>query len=351
MKKKIGAMALVALLALALAAYLASGTKPGTEAAYARVDPEMLGPLRAVPSVLQNAALNDWSVPVFRLVQSRMNRPIKPSPAPQPAFRQIPGPAGAPPVGVLVIDPTPGGQRRPALLHMHGGGYVMGSPWQRPADLQLLAMQCGCVLVSVDYRLAPEAVFPAALEDNYAALSWLHDNADALGVDRHRIAIGGESAGGGHAAALALAARDRGRIPVLFQLLIYPMLDDRTGSSRAAPANTGDFIWTAARNQFGWSALLGKPAGSEQVPTGAVPARADKLAGLPPAFIGVGELDLFADENLAYAQRLRAAGVAVELARVPGAFHGFDVIAPEASASVRFKAQWLAALKAAFDKR
>src|SRR4029077_17645569 len=145
---------------------------------------------------------------------------------------------------------------------------------------QRTAQSCNCVVVSVEYRLAPETPFPGALEDNYTALRWLYANAETLGVDRNRIAIGGESAGGGHAAALAIAARDRKEVPVIFQLLIYPMLDDRTGSSRPVPPHIGEFIWTAQSNVFGWSSLLGVPAGSAKVPAGAVPARVEDLSGL-----------------------------------------------------------------------
>src|SRR5207302_7809118 len=145
-----------------------------------------------------------------------------------------------------------------------------------------------------------------------------------LGVDRSRIAVMGESAGGGHAAMLAIAARDRGEIPLAYQALIYPMLDDRTGSSRKTPPYQGAVIWTPQKNRFGWSSLLGAPAGSAQAPYGAVPARVENLRGLPPAYIGVGSIDLFIDEDVEYARRLIDAGVLVTLNVVPGGFHGFD---------------------------
>jgi acetyl esterase/lipase len=170
--------------------------------------------------------------------------------------------------------------------------------------LQRIAMDCHCVVVSVDYRLAPETKFPGSLEDNYAALRWAHSNAEMLGIDRKRIAVGGESAGGGHAAALAIHARDRGEIPIAFQMLIYPMLDDRTGSTRPAPLAVGKFVWIAESNRFGWTALLGVPAGSADVPKGSVPARVDSVAGLPPAYIGVGSIDLFVNEDIEYARRI-----------------------------------------------
>lgn len=148
---------------------------------------------------------------------------------------------------------------------------------------------------------------------------------------------------------LAIAARDRGEVPIAFQLLIYPMLDDRTGSSRQVPPYIGAYVWGPASNRFGWSSLLGVPAGSRTVSAGAVPARVANLAGLPPAFIGVGSIDLFVAEDLEYARRLIDSGVPTELCVVPGAYHGFDIFAPEASVSKAFRASWSAALARAFD--
>jgi acetyl esterase/lipase len=203
-------------------------------------------------------------------------------------------------------------------------------------------------VVSIDYRLAPETRFPGSLEDNYAALKWLHSNAQSLGVDPTRVAVMGESAGGGHAAMLAIAARDRGEIPLLFQLLIYPMLDDRTGSTREVPRHIGAFIWTPDANRFGWSSLLGMPAGSGSVPEGSVPARARDLKGLPPTYIGVGSLDLFVNEDIEFAGRLIDAGVPTELDVVPGAYHGFFFLVPNAAVSRRFSDSYNAALAKAF---
>ena len=175
----------------------------------------------------------------------------------------------------------------------------------------------------------------------------MYTNADALGVDRKRIAVGGESAGGGHAAMLAIAARDRKEIPLAFQLLIYPMLDDRTGSTRPVPRHIGAFVWTAESNRFGWTSLLGIPAGSPRVPPGSVPARVENLAGLPPAFIVTGAIDLFVDEDIEYARRLVAAGVPTELHVVPGAYHGYDLLVPNAKVSARFADYWTTALRRA----
>jgi acetyl esterase/lipase len=208
---------------------------------------------------------------------------------------------------------------------MHGGGFVVGSARDSIPSLQDLARTLDCVIVTVEYRLAPETRFPGALEDNYAALKWLYAHAEELGADRARIAVMGGSAGGGHAAMLAIAARDRGEVPIVFQALTYPMLDDRTGSTVHKPPQQGAVLWTPESNRFGWSSLLGVPAGSASVPAGSVPARETNLKGLPPTFIGVGSIDLFVDEDLDYAQRLLNSGVFVELVVVPGGFHGFDL--------------------------
>jgi acetyl esterase/lipase len=249
---------------------------------------------------------------------------------------------------LVIVDAAPGTKGRPAFLHMHGGGYIFGSAGQFNPFLQAVAQNCGCLVVSVDYRLAPETHFPGSLEDNYTALRWLYKNADELGVDRKRIAIGGESAGGGLSAELAIAARDRREIPILFQLLIYPALDDRTGITHQVPPSIGQFIWSAGSNRFAWTSFLGVPAGSPTVPAGSVPARVENLAGLPPAFIGVGALDLFVDEDVEYARRLINAGVPTELLVIPGAYHGFDELVPDAAVSKRFAESWMVALRRAF---
>ncbi|OYU34454.1 MAG: alpha/beta hydrolase [Novosphingobium sp. PASSN1] len=305
---------------------------------FALVDPELIEAVKALPDFTVTAQ----SLP---LVRKRPPFPTAPAPALQPQFRTIPGSRGAPDVRVMVIDGTDGKSASPAYLHMHGGGFVGGRVDQYPAAYQALAAACGCLIVSVDYRLAPEVRFPGALEDNYAALRWLHGHAAELGIDPSRIAIGGESAGGGHAAMLAIAARDRGEFPISFQMLIYPMLDDRTGSTLSVPPHVGRFIWNTASNRFGWGALLGQSPGLNKVPNGSVPARLEDLAGLPPTFISVGGLDLFAGEDITYASRLNAAGVPVELLVVPGAYHAFDALAPTARVSKQFRAACIAALK------
>ena len=213
----------------------------------------------------------------------------------------------------------------PAILHVHGGGYVVGSVTTNHLSNIELALSTSALILSVDYRLAPETVAPGAVQDCYAALQWLHDSAEQLGIDRARIAVRGESAGGGLAAALALLARDRGGPAIAHQNLIYPMLDDRTCITRL-PEHLGAFVWTPQANSFGWRSLLGQEPGSADISPYAAPARAEDLAGLPPAFICVGALDLFLVEDMDYARRLIEAGVAAELHVYPGAYHGFDVL-------------------------
>jgi acetyl esterase/lipase len=313
----------------------------GSSDPYAMVDPELV-------STLKTFKTKSFNQELLAVERAQPSFPALPPPAPQFKERHIPGPAGAPEVRILTLDPSPGIRGRPAFLHIHGGGYIAGHAAQFPEFLQTAAITCNCVVVSVDYRRAPETHFPGSLEDNYAALRWLYNNADALGVDRNRIAIGGESAGGGHSAALAIAARDRREIPIIFQLLIYPMLDDRTGSTRPVSPGIGEFVWNSTSNRFGWTSLLGVPAGSTDVPPGSVPARISSVAGLPPTFISVGALDLFVEEDIEYARRLINAGVPTELHVIPGAFHGYDLLVPQAAPSRRFTESWKAALSRAY---
>jgi triacylglycerol lipase len=237
---------------------------------------------------------------------------------------RVPGPAGAPDVSVLVYTPASASGLLPAILWIHGGGYVVGSAEEADLTVKAMVHATHCAAISVDYRLAPETPHPGPVEDCYAALKWLSTEAEALGVDAGRIAIGGGSAGGGLAAALALLARDRGELPVAFQLLIFPMLDDRTAVTPDPHPYTGEFGWTPETNHFGWSSLLGQVPGGEGISPYAAAARAEHLEGLPPAYISVGSLDLFLEEDLEYARRLMRAGVPTELHIYPGAYHGYQ---------------------------
>ena len=225
--------------------------------------------------------------------------------------------------GVRLYRPANATSETPALLWIHGGGYLIGNPEQDDTLCRRYVERLGVTVAAVRYRLAPENPYPIPLEDCYSVLTWL---AALPGVDAARIAIGGASAGGGLTAALAFLARDRGDVKPVLQVLSYPMLDDRTvDPSFDEP---GFRLWNAASNRLGWTSYLG---GAD--PAVAVPARRQDLAGLPPAWLGVGTLDLFHAEDLAYAARLNDAGVACEVHEVPGAFHGFDAIATKASIS------------------
>ncbi len=247
-------------------------------------------------------------------------------------------------IRIRIYQPQALSSKAPALLWMHGGGYVIGAPEQDDTYVAPFVQEMGMLVVSVDYRLAPDHPFPAPLEDCYTALRWLAAQAGALGIDPGRIAIGGDSAGAGLAAALAQLAHDRGEIRPAFQLLIYPMLDDRT-AARAEFDPEAYFVWNNVSNRFGWEAYLSQPCGAETVPAGSVPARRADLAGLPPAWIGVGTLDLFYDESVAYARRLQEAGIPCELVTVPGAFHGFDLLAPKVQVVKDFRKSQVQALK------
>jgi acetyl esterase/lipase len=236
----------------------------------------------------------------------------------------VPGPAGAPDVVLRVHRPAGATGPLPCIYFMHGGGYVLGTAEMDDLRFDRWCPSLQCVGVSVDYRLAPETPYPGPLEDCYAGLKWVHDNAGDLGIDLARLGIGGASAGGGLAAALALLARDRAEVPLAFQLLIYPMIDDRMETVSSAWKVP---IWPPRSNEAGWSAYLGGLRGGD-VPAYAAAARASRLEGLPPAYVMVGALDGFLDEDVDYALRMTHAGVPVELHVYPGGPHGFDALLP-----------------------
>jgi acetyl esterase/lipase len=251
---------------------------------------------------------------------------------------RVPGADGD--VRCLYYRPEKAGAGLPAYLHIHGGGYITGSVEGSDIGNIAIASKLGAVVLSVDYRLAPEHPIPAPLDDCFAALVWVHDQAEALGIDSKRIAIGGESAGGGLAAALAIRARDAGGLPICHQHLTYPMLDNLTGSDEhPGDPLVGEFVWTRARNQFGWKSYLGEaPAEAPQVP-----ARLEDFSGLPRTWMFTATLDLFRDENLLYAQKLMAAGVPVEMLVYPEACHGFQFV-PGTRIGARYIADHMAAL-------
>lgn len=304
------------------------------------VDPE----LRPILDVFTGFDVTAQTLPMLR------EMPCAPA-LEAPSFKQISvkSPSGND-IRTLLITPDGEAPKQgwPALLYMHGGGFVFGSPETILPTLQKVSKDVGCVIVVPAYRLAPEHPFPAALVDNYCTLKWMHESAQDLNIDTARIAIGGDSAGGGHAAVLSAAINERAEFLPVFQLLIYPMLDDRTGSTRLAPAGLGEFIWTPDNNVFGWSSYLGCEAGRDDVPVGAVPARNSDVSGMAPTLIASGDLDLFWQENFDYAERLKNAGVEVEFGTFKGAFHGFNVMLPDTAISRRFHALCVKALKKAF---
>jgi len=312
-----------------------------------QLDPELRVVLEAFPA---EGAVNLNDIPAARAKLRKLFTAMQATlPAVEGVTSQdqlVPGLQGDPAVRVRIYQPANRPNLLPGLLWIHGGGYVLGDIEQDDRLMKQLVKRIGCVALSVDYRLAPEHPFPAPVEDCYAGLRWLFAHAGDLGVDPSRIAIGGPSGGGGLAAGLALLARDRGEMQVAFQLLIYPMIDDRNVTP-ASYAITDPRVWHRESNRLGWKAYLGRDGGGDDVSPYAAAVRATDLRNLPPAYIPVGALDLFIDENIEYAQRLIQAGVPTELHVYPGAFHGFDLLAPAAAVSKQFKAELDQALKRA----
>jgi acetyl esterase/lipase len=244
--------------------------------------------------------------------------------------RQIPGPAGAPDLWILVLRPAHGRGPWPGIYHTHGGGMVVGSRRTGADEMARWVDEAGAVVVSVEYRLAPEHPHPAPVEDCYAGLVWTGEHRAELGIDSASLVIAGLSAGGGLAAGTALMARDRGGPALSHQILMCPMLDDR-GVTPSSQELDGEGLWDRTSNLTGWTALLGDACGGPDVSPYAAPARATDLSGLPATFIDVGSAETFRDEAIDYAARLSQAGVPVEFHLWPGGFHGFESLAPESA--------------------
>jgi triacylglycerol lipase len=278
------------------------------------LDPELASAVAGFPLL----ALSPDTLPQMR--SGRVAAPVELSAAVTRTDHVVPG---DPPVTIRAHRAVGATAARPCVYSMHGGGYVLGTAAMDDLRFDRWCPMLDIVGVSVDYRLAPETAYPGPLEDCYRGLRWAYDHADELGIDRDCIGVHGVSAGAGLAAALALLVRDRGEFTLAFQLLDCPMLDDRqiTPSSRLE----GLAVWNREANEFGWRSYLGDLYGAADVPYHAAPARAEDLAGLPPAFVSVGTVDGFRDEDILYAMRLNQAGVPTELHVYPGAPHGYQI--------------------------
>ncbi len=301
------------------------------------IDPDVAEALRAFP--LDLGTLTNERLPALRAGMVAASVPLSDRVARTRVV--VPAAGGEPEVALHVHRPVSQSGPLPCVYWIHGGGYVLGSPTQEAPRFDRWCQELGIVGVCVQYRLAPETPYPGPLEDCYRGLRYVAQHAQELGIRTDRLGIGGPSAGGGLAAGLGLLARDRGEVPLAFQLLVYPMIDDR----RVTPSSQWEVpVWPPRANAFGWASYLGKHAGGE-VPIYAAAARAKDLRGLPPSLIAVGTLDGFVDEDLDYAQRLNQAGVPVELHLYPGGPHGFDGLAPATALARRARRdmeEWLA---------
>ena len=296
--------------------------------------------LRPILDIFSGFDVNRETLPALRNLPT--SKPLKTPPFQEYFVKREQGDGR---LRLLVVTPENEGVKSKGLLYMHGGGFVFGSPETILPSVQKLAHDTGRIIVLPQYRLAPEFPYPAALEDNLLALKWMYQQADILHLDRNDIAIGGDSAGGGHGAVLAAAVRGREDVSVSRLFMIYPMLDDRTGVQGTAENNTGEFIWTKENNRFGWASYLG---GETKLNNGSIPARLNDLEGFPPTFIATGSLDLFMEENIRFIERLQETGIVADIYMAEGAFHAFNVMVPEAQVSKAFHAACVRALNKPF---
>ncbi|MEU4107335.1 alpha/beta hydrolase [Streptomyces sp. NPDC027717] len=312
-------------------------------------DPELAAALEPLKDVMEpgltpdgiEAARRDAEMEVFGSLDLTMDGAF------EVEDREVPGPPGAPDVSLYICRPAsaPPGAALPVIYYVHGGGMILGTNRAGVDTPLALALDLGgAVVVSVEYRLAPEHPHPAPVEDAYAGLLWTAEHAEELGGDPERIVLAGASAGGGLAAALALMLRDRQGPPAIGQLLMYPMLDDRNDTP-SSHQMAGIGVWDRTANETGWNALLGERRGGPDVSPYAAPARATDLSGLPPAFLDVGSAETFRDEVVEYASRIWRCGGVAELHVWPGGFHGFDAFAPEAALSKAARAAQLGWLR------
>jgi acetyl esterase/lipase len=293
----------------------------------------MPGGFNAIPDIVQRRAAVQGMLAALE---------VPPNPRVTSEDRTVPGPEGQPDIGVRIYRPVEATGSLPGIVFIHGGGMILGDVAGEDAAAGLLCAEVGAVVVSVEYRLAPEHPHPAPVEDCYAGLVWTAKNASELGIDEHRLAVYGGSAGGGLAIGIALLARDRGGPALRFLMPIYPMIDERnvTASSHEI---TDIGIWDRAGNVEAWDWYLGGKEADQY----AAPRLAEDVSGLPPTFIDVGTVDLFRDEDIAFAQRLMQAGVPTELHVNPGSYHASETFAPDAALSRRIWAMRVDALRRA----
>lgn len=308
-----------------------------------RIDPGVVHAIHDTPAERYIAIGED--PPLAREMTRVMNLEMRASLPPTDVTIEEMTIAGADCEIPVVIYQPPGAAPRGGLLWLHGGGYIVGEARDDARCIEI-AEFVGCTVVSVDYRLAPESTYRESIADSFAALNWMVDKAGDLGIDTERIAIGGGSAGGGLSAGLALYNRDNRGPDVAFQMLIYPMIDDRHDTP-SGHADTYPTVWHRDVSFKAWKMYLGDEYGTDEVSPYAAATRAQDLSGLPPASVIVGTLDLFRDENIDYAQRLMAAGVATDLLVYAGMFHGVEMLVPDAVTSKRMRTGYLSGLKSA----
>ncbi len=293
-----------------------------------KIHPELQDVYRKIPAMPFHQGWFRHLMPLVQTVKKRFSKPFS-----MPGVSSRWDNCGH--VRVKIYQPE---ATTPAALVMwlHGGGYILGDASINDFDCSLMALELGVVVVSVDYRLAPKHRFPCALDDTLAVWQWSLANSNRFGVDTQRLVVAGQSAGAGLAAACVQKIVDDGGQQPLAQVLIYPMLDDRTAAQTQLDALAHP-LWSNVNNRAAWQMYLGQPPGVDNLPPYAAPGRRQNLAGLPPTWLGCGTIDLFYQENLLYVQNLREAGIVCDFCCVDGAPHGFDVLAPNAEVARDFR--------------
>ncbi|MED1058265.1 alpha/beta hydrolase [Bacillus mycoides] len=309
-----------------------------------RVNPELLQGLEMFP----NLDLHPENLQSIREGIAQMRPPTVVDESLSLTDEVIVGPDDNP-LPLRIYRPKSNNEPLPVLLWIHGGGYILGSIDDNDDTCMRFAKEAGCVVVSVDYRLAPEHPYPAPIEDCYSALKWIAYNAKSLNIDSNRIGVAGVSAGGGLTAALSLLARDRKYPSICLQMPLYPMIDDRNNTPSANEIKEG-FVWNQKANEAGWKMYLGEMYGTDQIPVYAAPSRAEDYSDLPYTYTFVGQLDPFRSETLTYVSKLAQAGVDVEFHLYPNAYHWFEGLNPNADVSIYAVNEMVQAVKTGFKR-